>query len=473
MSPLLKKFAARVYGSAVAWTLLFAVVRGVGNLLVLPLMLKKLPQEHLGLWYLFLSLAGLCGLLDMGFYASLSRATAYLWAGAQKLDKFGVTPIEQSSDAGIAPNYRLLAELVKTMRFYYVGLALLVTTLMGALGTMWILHKTEHLTSIHTVMWAWGLFLLGILINTISYMWHPLLSGINQVRLNQQILLWSLICNYTVTVIGLIGGLGLFAPVTGYLIMGLVARTAAQIKFAHFSKAKLYARAAKWSAELLRTLWPIAWRTGVVSLGIYATLNASTLVCAAFLGLRVTASFGLSSQLAIAAMWLASAFTTVKLPIIAQMQARGKNRDIPGIIFPRVRYYWFVYITLSLAAISLGPVILHNVLHSKTPLLASGPLIALFIFVGLEGHHAIFREIALTANQNPFAKPVIISGLLIVLLSIILVRWIGLWGLILAPGIVQLCFNNWWTVLVGLRSMGSSAGDYFKGLFGQKSGIPS
>ena len=83
-------------------------------------------------------------------------------------------------------------------------------------------------------------------------------------------------------------------------------------------------------------------------------------------------------------------------------------------------------------------------------------LIGLFVVIGLEGHHAIFREITLTSHRNPFALPVVLSGILIGILTLVLVRWIGLWGLILAPGLVQICFNNWWTVLVGLHSMGKT-----------------
>jgi hypothetical protein len=63
----LKGTAVRLYDSAVAWTLVFAVVRSCGNLLVLPLMLHKLPAEDLGFWYVLLSLGGLSALVDMGF----------------------------------------------------------------------------------------------------------------------------------------------------------------------------------------------------------------------------------------------------------------------------------------------------------------------------------------------------------------------------------------------------------------------
>src|SRR6266567_2367008 len=105
----LKGRALRLYDSAVAWTLVFTVVRSCGNLLVLPLMLHKLPQEDLGFWYVFLSLAGLSALVDMGFFPTMSRVTAYLWAGATQIDKLGVTPMHEEAGSALIPNYRLLA----------------------------------------------------------------------------------------------------------------------------------------------------------------------------------------------------------------------------------------------------------------------------------------------------------------------------------------------------------------------------
>ena len=72
----------------------------------------------------------------------------------------------------------------------------------------------------------------------------------------------------------------------------------------------------------------------------------------------------------------------------------------------------------------------------------------------------------MTAHRNPFAIPVVVSGVMIVLLSLLLVPVLGVWGLILVPGVVQICFNNWWIVLVGLRSMGSNFRSYVRGLFG-------
>jgi O-antigen/teichoic acid export membrane protein len=468
MIGLSKKIGLRLYQSAVVWTLVFAFVRTGGNLLVLPLLLHKLPAENLGLWYVFLSLAGISSLVDMGFLATMSRATAYLWAGAREIRKFGAAAIEESEGEDTPPNYPLLADLSKTMRLYYLVLGILITVLMGIFGTMWLSQKVAALPDARAILYAWLLFLLAILVNIAGAVWHPLLIGINRVRLAQQILVWGLVANYSITCVGLLAGAGLFAPVAGYLAMGLVSRTMSRIAFNRLTRSETHSTTGRWSGEILRALWPTAWRTGIVTLGIYATLNASTLICSVYLGLKATASFGLSMQLALAALGIAAAFVLVKLPIIAQLHARGKVREISQIVFPRMRWFWLSYLALALAAVLFGEPVLRDLLHSKTSLLPTPLLIGLFIVIGLEGHHAVFREITVASNQNPFAKPVVISGILIVLLSVILIRWIGLWALILAPGLIQLCFNNWWTVLIGLRSMGASVGDYVFGLSGFK-----
>ena len=461
-----KKIVLRLYQSAVVWTLVFALVRTGGNLLVLPLLLRKLPAENLGLWYVFLSLAGISSLVDMGFLATMSRATAYLWVGAREIRKFGPAVVEDSQGEDAPPNYPLLADLSKTMRVYYLVLGILITALVGIFGTIWITQKVAALPDARAILYAWLLFLLAILVNIAGAVWHPLLIGINRVRLSQQILIWGLVANYSITCVGLLAGAGLFAPVAGYLAMGLISRTMSRIAFNGLTQAKAHAAGARWSGEILRALWPTAWRTGIVTLGIYATVNASTLICSAYLGLKATASFGLSMQLALAALGMGAAFALVKLPIIAQLHARGKVREISRIVFPRMRWFLATYLLLTLAAVLFGEQVLRDLLHSKTPLLPTPLLIALFVVTGLEGHHGIFRELAMTAHRNPFAKPVVVSGILIIILSCYLVPRIGLWGLILAPGIIQICFNNWWTVLVGLRSFGATIRDYSWSLLG-------
>jgi O-antigen/teichoic acid export membrane protein len=458
--------AARAYQSAVAWSLVFTLVRVGGNLLVLPLMLHKLSAEHLGLWYVFLSLATASSLIDLGFFPTMARVTAYIWAGANEIHEMGVTPVQVADAAPTGPNLRLLADLVRTMRLYYRAAGIVLMLVLGVGGTVWILSKTQPLPNTSLVLLAWFLFLIGILVNTTNGMWHPLLAGINHIRLSQQILVYGLIANYVTILVGLILGAGLLAPVTGYLLMGIVSQGFSRMEFRRLSQTQIHEASSRASASLLRKLWPTAWRSGVVTLGIYATVSFGTLICSHFLGLKATASYGLSLQLVLAAMGIATSFVSVKIPMIAQMHARGETRRISGVIFPRLRWFWSAYIGLSAAAILFGERVVRDILHSRTTLLPTPLFFALFLVIGLEGHHAIFRDVTITAHRNPFAKPVIISAALIVVLSFVLVPQFGLWGLILAPGLVQICFNNWWTVVVGLESMGNSVSDYIYALLG-------
>src|SRR5437016_4226434 len=205
MKSVIKRAGARFYDSAVIWALVFSAVRMAGNLLVLPLLLHKLAPEELGLWYVFLSLSGMSAMIDLGFSSTMTRVAAFFWAGAEEIQPLGVVPVRQR-EAASRPNYRLLAELVQTMRLYYWLAGAIITLVLASAGTIWIMHKTEHLANARSILLAWLLFLAGVLINTTSAMWHPLLSGINKVRLNQQILVCGLIANYLTTLLGLLLG---------------------------------------------------------------------------------------------------------------------------------------------------------------------------------------------------------------------------------------------------------------------------
>src|SRR5690606_17932517 len=100
----------RGLSSAVAWSFLGTALRVGSGILLLPLLLRSLPKEQLGLWYVFISLGGLIGLLDMGFAPTASRAIAYLWAGAQELLPHGVQAVPEEHKG--KPNRQLLINLL-------------------------------------------------------------------------------------------------------------------------------------------------------------------------------------------------------------------------------------------------------------------------------------------------------------------------------------------------------------------------
>ena len=60
------------------------------SIVVLPLILKMLSAEEVGLWYVFLSISSLALLIDFGFSATLMRHISYAVSGASEIDRKSV-----------------------------------------------------------------------------------------------------------------------------------------------------------------------------------------------------------------------------------------------------------------------------------------------------------------------------------------------------------------------------------------------
>jgi hypothetical protein len=63
----------------------------------------------------------------------------------------------------------------------------------------------------------------------------------------------------------------------------------------------------------------------------------------------------------------------------------------------------------------------------------------------LEANHSLFANIITSKNEVPFYLPALYTGVGIVLLSLLLFKFthLGIWSIILAQFLIQLCYNNW------------------------------
>src|ERR1700730_5847386 len=270
---LAREVFVRARHSAVAWSLVGTILRVLGGLIVLPLSARKLASDHLGLWYVFLSLQGIATLFDLGFSPAVVRAAGYLWAGARQLRAFGVEPIEPSGNQTSGPNYDLLSHLVATMRIYYRALGLISGIIMFFGGGAWIWFKTQGLPDANSLRLCYAFFVVGGFLNVTGDLWPALLSGINGVQSAQKILCGSALFNVVVTSAGLLAGFGVWALALGMIASGLFLRQAGRISFVRLAGSQLdLTKSAR--LPLIGTLWPTAWRSGFVSPGGFLVLSA-------------------------------------------------------------------------------------------------------------------------------------------------------------------------------------------------------
>jgi O-antigen/teichoic acid export membrane protein len=158
-------------------------------------------------------------------------------------------------------------------------------------------------------------------------------------------------------------------------------------------------------------------------------------------------------------------WVAVKRPLINQLRAQNRTQEITRLFCSRTQLALLTYLVGAVAILLLGSPLL-NLIHARTTLVPRPELIVLLIICLLETHHVCYSLLITTENQNPFLVPSLASGLAIVILSVVLTPFIGLWGLVVTFGAVQLCFNNWWPIRRGIRGLNLSTREYWTQFFG-------
>ena len=438
--------------SAVAWSLAANGLRVAGALLVLPLIVRTIPSAELGLWYVFVSIVSLAGILDLGFGPTLTQATGYAWAGAKKLQELGIAHKEPGEVAG-EPNYGLLAALVGTMRRYYQVLATIVIVLLLTLGSWWIWDKTVDMSQSGPLRLAWVVFSFGAALNVLGSLWPAVLSGINGVRQAQQLFTLSIVVNYLTLAIGLVFHCGIWSLVAGQVVLGLIQRQGGKLYFRNLAGEAFNESAVTVDRQIIGVLWPMAWRNGVLALGTFLIQSANTLICSAKLGLDSTASYGLTLQIINLLMAVSMTWVLVKLPLINQLRTARDLERVTALFVARLRIAILTFVLGAFAILLLGNTMLH-LLGAKTLLLPTAQLAVILFIYFLEMNHSCHAALVISENVNPFVLPALLSGSAVVLLSLLLTPIWAIWGIIASFGIVQIAFNNWWPVLRAIRGLG-------------------
>ena len=113
---------------------------------------------------------------------------------------------------------------------------------------------------------------------------------------------------------------------------------------------------------------------------------------------------------------------------------------------------WVVFISGSVFLILFGELLLTTI-QSDIELLPLKLLMFMAIFLFLENNHSMFSAFITSENRVPFVYAAIVSGISVLVLSIVSVNYthLGLFGLLFSQAIVQLSYNNWKWPLVILK----------------------
>lgn len=424
----------------ITWSYASYILQTSAGILLLPLILRMLPPEELAIWYVFLSISALVNLLDFGLQPTIMRNVSYVYSGARTLSREGI--VEQKENLDI--DYSLLKTLITSVKKIYFAIATIIAVILFAVGTRYLEGITIDLLNQADILFAWKIYILSVVFNFYFYYYTPLLTGQGRIAQSNQTIVFSKISFLLFSVIGLYLGYGLAGVAFGNLIGSLVNRVSAYYFF-YDEKTKSALKAVeKKNYDIFSILWSNAYKLGLVSVGSFLITKGNTLIAAKYLTLETVANYGLTLQIINLLVVFSSILFRTYMPLFNQNRMIGNPDEIVNQFSKSIMIMAYTYLSGTLVILLLGNKIL-LLLGSNTLLLSTEQTLFILIILFLEMNHSNCATLITTKNIVPFVMPSLISGVFILLIALISVTYLsmGLWGLLIAQGLVQASYNNW------------------------------
>ena len=417
----------------------FTIGAGV---ILLPFILNKMSQETVGIWNIFQTITMLVLLLDFGFRPTFARNISYIFSGVKALQRDGV----QHAESDAAVDYGLLKGTLIAMQRFYKWMAVAVFGILATLGTAYFYYILQKYSGDRQdAMIAWVLLIAINCYNLYTYYYDALLLGKGYVKRTQQITILGQGI-YIGLAIGLIyAGMGLTAIVASQLVSTVIRRvTSYRVFFTDDITSRLAAAVAKEPKEILAAISPNAIKIGLTGLGGFLVNKSAILIGSAFLTLGDVAVYGITVQVMDILARCATVFYQAYTPKLAQCRAENDLASLKRYYLLCIGSLWAVYIVGGLMWIGLGDWAL-GVINSQTGFVPTTMLVVMLVISTLEHNHSVSAGFIMADNKIPFFIPSLASGAATVLMLWIFLSplQMGIWGLILAPGLAQLAYQNW------------------------------
>ncbi|HQB36732.1 MAG TPA: O-unit flippase-like protein [Bacteroidales bacterium] len=419
------------------------------SVLLLPFVLKMLPSETVGVWSVFMTITAFSTMLDFGFGPTFSRNVSYIYSGVKALKTEGFEGVEGES---ISIDYSLLKGVIKAMRWFYFRMSIVLFLLLATFGTYYIRVLLKDYLGNHTEVYiSWTLLLIINTYNLYTLYYDALLQGKGLIKKSKQIIIIGQTIYLILGITLILNGKGLVAIISAQASSVLIIRWLSYKSFfTKETRQKLNEVIERSRKKIIKAIYPNAIKIGLTSLGAFMVQRSAIIIGSLYLPLTDIASYGITMQLIAVLMGLGGIYTNSYLPKIAQLRVFQNNNAIKELYLNGQFVLVFSYIICGLVLLIFGEAVL-TLVGSKTPILPKS-LLAVAIFISfLECNHSIAGTILLSKNEVPFFKAALISGAITVILLFAFFQFsnLGIWSMILAPGIAQAAYQNWkWPIVV-------------------------
>lgn len=445
----------------VTWSYVAKLFQIGSGLVTLPLILRLLTKEEVGMNYLMLTVSSIVGLMDFGFSPQFGRNFTYVNSGARRLCREGV-----EEERGGSIDWHLLSVLISTARFVYRRLSVLALIVMLTFGTGYIWYLTEGFTNVNNSLYIWILYSFSTYFNIYFSYYSSLLTGSGMIRESSQAAILSKSAYLVLCTLFLLLGWGLFAVVAANFIAPFVQR---YVSYRAYFKPELKARLAGQTVtredirETFSVIWFNAKKLGINFIGAYAVNKMGMFIIGFFLPLATIGSYGLLTQLTTIVTGIANTMFVTYLPKVSNCRVTGDRPMLKRTISFSMVVGQIIMLAGALGIIFVAPYLL-ELIKSQTMLPSRLICVLYLVIVALELNHSEFASVISTENKIPYVVPSLVSGGVIVLLTFIALKFttLGLLGVVLVQGIVQAAYNNWRWPLWVFRELDMSISEFYR-----------
>jgi len=442
----------------VTWNFSATFFRVASNALLLPLILKLLPAQEVGLWTIFMSVTFLVNLVDFGFNTSFARNISYIFSGVRELKAQGYSGPSENEQV----DYSLLKGTIASMRWFYLRISLIILVFLATAGTFYISIILKDYNGDRTYAFiAWVILCLINTLNLYTFYYDALLVGRGLIKRSKQIIVLSQVIFLCFASAFLIMGFGIVAIVSAQLIYVIITRILShRVFFTRELRQNLNNSNQPGKSKVLKAIYPNAIKLGFTVLGGILVQRSAVFIGSIYLPLQDIASYGMTRQIFDILSGFAPVFITTYIPLIAKCRVEGNTGRIKEIYLRGTIISIIVFFSCGLMVYFFGNSAL-MIIKSETVLLPGNLIIAAMIVSFIEMNHSSAAGILLTKNEVPFFKPSIISGVTTALLIYIFLQWtdLGMLSLFLAPGLVDIAYQSWKWPLEVVKDLKIHAGD--------------
>lgn len=422
------------------------LVQGI-NVILLPVIVRYLNSEELGVWYTFTSLYGLAMLIDFGFQSIITRNVSYLWSGAQNVKSEG---FETVKDEKTKMNIPYFIKVISAVKFIYTSMGTIIFILFITLGTWYMVTINSGEINMETMLISWSFYMFSIVLNISFSYWNSVLKGIGAIKTYNQILIVTKSTQLVLSILFLIFGLGLIGVSVAYFVSVIVNRILQSVAYYKYSsetqktKGKLKIN---YDKEILKALIPNTLRTGSISISNYLIINFPIILSSYFLSLKVSGQFGFVNQIITLIIMLSNSYYNTYLAKLNYLRVKNKYDELLTLFRKAlITNYLFNFIAFSLFLL-LGNWIL-SIIGADYRLLNLIPMLIVIVYRFLYNNQTLFTNFLATKNLIPHHKSFLTSAIVTVVVQLVLLQFFDnkLIYLLLPLLIVQLVHNNWYWV---------------------------